>query len=129
MSAAAPNPELSEEDRCELTRLEEAMWREETRFDKHFMERHLAADFFEYGRSGRTYSRSMALAIPRGPIDAVLPLPDLSIRRLNDSTAQLTYNSAVTYDGIVEHARRSSIWSKSESGWVLCFHQGTPFSD
>jgi len=28
------------------------MWREETRFDKAFMERALAPDFFEFGRLG-----------------------------------------------------------------------------
>jgi hypothetical protein len=42
--------ELSEEDRTALMRLKEAMWREETRFDKAFMERALAPDFFEFGR-------------------------------------------------------------------------------
>ncbi len=46
--------EISKEDRAALTRLEEDMWREETRFDIQFMERTLASDFFEYGRSGRT---------------------------------------------------------------------------
>lgn len=44
--------ELSEEDRRALMRLEESMWREETRFDKAFMERALAPDFFEFGRLG-----------------------------------------------------------------------------
>jgi len=34
--------ELSEEDRSELTRLEEGMWQEETRFDPAFQERHFA---------------------------------------------------------------------------------------
>jgi hypothetical protein len=42
--------ELSEEDCSALMRLEEAVWREETRFDKAFMERALAPDFFELGK-------------------------------------------------------------------------------
>jgi hypothetical protein len=41
-SAAA----LSEDDLADLVRLEEGMWREETRFDMTFMEKHLSDDFF-----------------------------------------------------------------------------------
>lgn len=49
--------ELSEEDCSALMRLEEAMWREETRFDKAFMERALAPDFFELGKVLPTLAR------------------------------------------------------------------------
>jgi hypothetical protein len=119
--------EPTDDDRRELTRLEESMWREETRFDMKFMEEHLAQDFFEFGRSGKTYARDQALAVPRQPMNAVLPLPSLSIRMLNQNTAQLTYFSATTYDGVVEHGRRSSIWSRTPQGWVMRFHQGTAY--
>jgi hypothetical protein len=47
---------ISDADRTELIRLEEAMWIAETRYDKAFQERHFATDFFEFGRSGRTYA-------------------------------------------------------------------------
>ena len=119
--------EPNDDDRRELTHLEESMWREETRFDMNFMEKHLAHDFFEFGRSGRTYTRAQSLAVPRQATNAVLPLPSLSIRMLNQDTAHLTYFSAVTYDGVVEHGRRSSIWSRVAHGWVIRFHQGTPY--
>ena len=49
--------ELSDLDRETLERLEEELWREETRFDMQRMEEVLAADFFEFGRSGRFYRR------------------------------------------------------------------------
>lgn len=119
---------LAEEDRQALTRLEEAMWRDETRFDTSFMEATLAPDFFEFGRSGRTYTREQTLAASRHFIDAKLPLAAFKIRVLDRDTAQVTYNSEVTYDGLVEHGRRSSIWSRTNSGWVLRFHQGTPYA-
>ena len=49
--------ELSDHD-CEiLKRLEEELWREETRFDIRRMDEVLAEDFFEFGRSGRFYGR------------------------------------------------------------------------
>jgi hypothetical protein len=92
------------------------------------MEEVLAEDFFEFGMSGRVYRRADSLAIPRGPIKAVLLLPGFKVRLLGRDIAQVTYNSTVTYDGVVYHARRSSIWSRTGAGWALRFHQGTPFN-
>ncbi len=119
--------ELSEHDRVTLQQLEEELWREETRFDQQRMLEIIAPDFLEFGRSGRTYRGEDTLAITRGPIDAVLPVPDFEARLLHPDIAQVTYNSAVTYDGVVQRARRSSVWSRVSSGWVLRFHQGTPY--
>src|SRR5262249_48626193 len=84
-----------------LRKLEEELWREETRFDRRRMEEVIAGDFFEFGRSGRVYRREDTLAISRGPIDAVLPLPNFQARLLATDVAQVTYDSAVTYDGVV----------------------------
>lgn len=115
-------------DLAELTRLEEAMWRAETRFDPAFQEAHFAVDFVEFGRSGRTYTRAQIMRSDKSAIQAKLPLPELTIRMLGDGIAQLTYNSEALFDGVVEHARRSSIWTKTETGcWVMRFHQGTPY--
>jgi hypothetical protein len=119
--------ELSRDDREALERLEEELWREQTRFDLARMNQLLAADFFEFGRSGRMYRREDTLAVPRGPIDAVFPLAELQIRLLAPDVAQVAYNSAVRYDGVVQWGRRSSIWPRTSRGWVLRFHQGTPF--
>ena len=123
------NWEISEEDKKVLQRLEEALWREETRFDKAFIEKVFAQDFFEFGRSGRIYRREELLSAPSHAIDAVLPLPDFEARLLSEDVAQVTYNSLVTYDGLLEKGRRSSIWSRTAGGWVLRFHQGTPYDD
>jgi hypothetical protein len=103
------------------------MWQEQTRFDPAFQERYFAPDFFEFGRSGRVYSRSQLVFTEHRPIRAVIPLPNLAIRRIDEHTAQVTYDSHVTYGGVVEHGRRSSIWSRTSSGWVMRFHQGTPY--
>jgi hypothetical protein len=122
--------ELSIADRATLERFEESLWREDTRFDHKFMDEVVAQDFFEFGRSGRIHERADTLSAGsagRQPIDAVLPLPNLKIRLLNEDTAQVTYDSAVECNGVVEYGRRSSIWSKTERGWVLRFHQGTPY--
>ena len=85
----------------------------------------LAPDFFEFGRSGRVYRREDTLEVPTQPINAKLPLMDFKARLLDSNVAQVTYISAVTYQGVEELAHRNSIWSRTEHGWRLRFHQGT----
>ena len=118
---------LSLADQTELQQLEEAMWKESYRFDLAFQERRFASDFIEFGRSGRVYGRDQVIRIDSQPIAARLPLANLRFRVLDVHTVQLTYDSAAEYDGVMEYARRSSIWYRSPNGWVMRFHQGTPF--
>lgn len=119
---------LSVADRSCLVQLEESMWRADTRFDQQYMVSTLAPDFFEFGRSGRTYTRDEILELARHEIRAQFPLPDLRIRLLDENTARVTYDSAVRYGAVVEYAHRSSIWSRTSDGWTLRFHQGTPYT-
>lgn len=118
---------LSAEDHKTLQSLEEALWRAETRFDLAWMDRILADDFFEFGRSGRIYNREQILIFSSDYIDAALPLPGFRARLLSADVAQVTYQSAVTIEGTVHYARRCSIWSRTTDGWKLRFHQGTPY--
>ena len=120
-------PPLSPDDQAELQRLEESMWQQSHRFDLAFQEARFASDFFEFGRSGRVYDRAQAIRTDSQPIAARLPLANLRFRVLDAQTVLLTYDSAAEYDGVMEYARRSSIWYRSSSGWVMRFHQGTPF--
>jgi len=112
----------------QIRRLEESLWRAETRFDQALMDGVFAPDFFEFGRSGRTYARADMLfdADAFQEIEATLPLPRFHARHLSDDVVQTTYVSEVVYDGIVEHGNRSSIWSYMDGIWRLRFHQGTP---
>jgi hypothetical protein len=89
------------------------------------MEEILSPDFFEFGRSGRVYQREDTLAVQAQEIKAVLPLIDFKVRLLDANVAQTTYISVVTYGEVEERGRRSSIWSRSPTGWQLRFHQGT----
>jgi hypothetical protein len=47
-----------------------------------WMEQVLAADFFEYGRSGRIYQRQDTLNIPSHEIAAQIPLINLKMTAL-----------------------------------------------
>jgi hypothetical protein len=119
---------FSTEVRAELTRLEEDMWREGTRYDLAFQERRFAPDFVEFGRSGQVYTREQVICTNPQQILALLPLPNLSVRLLDTNTAQVTYDSQVTHAGIVQYTHRSSIWSRIGGIWVMRFHQGTPYA-
>jgi hypothetical protein len=121
--------DLSDQDVKDLRELEEGLWRAEVRFSRPAMEQIVAPDFFEFGRSGRTYSRADTLDISSREINAVLPLPDFKARLLAVDVAQVTYISIVRYPEGVERARRSSIWTRKEASWQLRFHQGTAIPD
>jgi hypothetical protein len=107
-----------------LRELEESLWRSETRFDPAYMDRILAPDFFEFGRSGRTYTREDILAGPAHEIDARLPLEGFTVHPIASDVFLVTYVSEVAYEE-VELGNRSSLWSKTGAGWQLRFHQGT----
>lgn len=119
--------EISSKDRETLEQQEQELWREETRVNTERMNELISQDFFEFGRSGRVWQRQdTVVAVPHTK-DVVSPLPEFHIRLLDENIAQVTYDSAFIYDGVVEYTHRSSIWSLTTSGWVLRFHQGTPF--
>jgi hypothetical protein len=69
------------------------MWRSETRGDRSWMERRLARNFTEFGRSGRRYARTKILDLDVGEIHATLPLRDLQCRRLGGGVVLVTYKA------------------------------------
>ena len=79
---------LTSEEIATLTMLEEAMWIGTSRYDLAFQERHLSADFFEFGRSGNLYSRSQSLLSESAGHDfqAQLPLDGTWVMRFHQGT-------------------------------------------
>lgn len=117
--------QIIEEDFVRLKQLEESLWRPETRFNKEYMDKLLASDFFEFGRSGRIYQRKDTLEAPKQDIKATLPLRDFKIHNITTNVVLVTYISEVE-DNKLELGNRSSIWVKTGDHWQLKFHQGTP---
>ena len=116
---------LSEADLLILKELEETLWRSETRFNLAHQEKVFASDFFEFGRSGRRYTREQMIRTESQPIKARLPLQELKIHPLDSDNALVTYISEVQNENL-EKANRCSVWSRTKNGWQLRFHQGTP---
>ena len=116
---------INEQDIQQLQQLEESLWIAKTRFDGEYMEKILSPDFFEFGRSGKRYTREQTLSAESQEIKAKLPLKQFEVKEIAENVALITYISEVQYEEM-EIGNRSSLWVKNEDGWKLAFHQGTP---
>ncbi|MFF9688282.1 DUF4440 domain-containing protein [Streptomyces sp. NPDC014623] len=88
----------------------------------------LHPDFREIGTSGRLWERDTIIAMLTAP-DAPRPGPLTASRMRGDQLAvdlvHLTFDTESK--GLRSH--RSSLWRLTGSGWLLYFHQATPFID
>jgi hypothetical protein len=113
-----------------LRSLETELHRLETRRNRTRLEQLLHADFVEFGRSGRRYSQSDVLAEFAATQAGLEPVHawDFELTELSGTIALLTYRSAHRGPGgaLYQHTLRSSLWMKTEDGWQMRFHQGTP---
>ena len=105
-------------------KLEESLWIEETRFDYSYMNSILTYDFFEFGRSGRVYTRDETLSHEYQEILAKIPLENFQLYNISNTVKQVIYVSEVGKEKL--RANRSSIWTLEGEKWKLKFHQGTP---
>lgn len=108
-----------------LPALEHTLWRTETRFDRALMEATFAPDFFEFGRSGRRYTRAELLFDAKDAKNIDATLHGLKVTDLAPKLALVTYVSEVR-SGKTNWANRSSLWDNTSGRWQLRFHQGTP---
>ena len=103
-----------------LPTLEASLWDATTRFDRAAMDALLAPDAFEFGRSGRRYTRADLL--DTAPSDINATLHDLTVTDLSDTIALVTYRT----DENGTWSNRASLWDRRSGTWQLRFHQGTP---
>ena len=112
-----------------LRKLELETHQPHVRADHCRLGRLLHPNFFEVGRSGAVYSRESVLAeFSNDPPSYRVWSQDFQIEPLTENLALLTYRSAhVADDGTLErHTLRASLWQRTDRGWQLRFHQGTP---
>lgn len=119
--------QLAEEIAAELKRLEETLLRPEVRRSRVRLDALLADDFLEVGASGRIYDKPAILGMTDKAYDGQLSLQAFSAVALAPSVALVRYRSLLRRaDGRESHALRCSVWSLTDEGWKLVFHQGTP---
>ena len=88
----------------------------------------LAADFFEFGRSGVVWNRQQTIeALAQEPL-MERSMRDFTTRLLSESVVLVTYRSVLRDPVSSEewHALRSSVWKLIDGRWQIIFHQGTP---
>jgi hypothetical protein len=80
----------------------------------------LAADFSEFGASGRVWTRAAILEELEQCGERSDEVRDVICRRLGDDAALLTYRIPAPRESL-----RSSIWVQRDGRWQMLFHQGT----
>lgn len=86
----------------------------------------LAEDFFEFGSSGRVYSRAEILAALEGEALCRLSLTDFEMRQFSSSLALVTYRSLRECPECEPTwSLRNSLWEMRAGRWQMIFHQGT----
>lgn len=110
--------------------LEVELHQSSIRKDRGRLNELLHRDFVEIGRSGRIYDKHQIMSALESEEAHTVWSQDFEMRLIQQGLALLTYRSAhVDLNGnLTRFSRRSSLWEKSESGWTLSFHQGTPTS-
>ena len=86
----------------------------------------LHPEFHEFGVSGRHWDRAAIidmLATTTEPEAAPAVASRMKGVRLAPDAVHLTFDT----ENNGRHAHRSSLWRRTEEGWRLYFHQGTPF--
>ncbi|MER5537222.1 nuclear transport factor 2 family protein [Streptomyces mirabilis] len=87
----------------------------------------LHPDFYEFGSSGRLWDRASVLAELTGnAVPGSRPLTASRMKgvQLAPDLVHLTFD---TEEDNGRRVHRSSLWRRTEDGWRLYFHQGTPF--
>jgi hypothetical protein len=112
-----------------LCSLELALHQPEVRSNPADLDRLLHPRFREFGRCGRIYERAEVIAELCGQSQSYeVRAQGFQIAPLSDVIALLTYQSAhLVGNGELEHcANRASLWQRTDVGWQILFHQGTP---
>ncbi|MFJ8312784.1 MULTISPECIES: DUF4440 domain-containing protein [unclassified Streptomyces] len=87
----------------------------------------LHPDYVEFGRSGRRWDRAGVIAaLTAEDARSVRPITAcrMAAVQLAPDLVHLTFDT----DNNGRLAHRSSLWRHTEEGWLLYFHQGTPFT-
>lgn len=114
----------------EILDLETLLHRPEVRRSRIHVERLLAPEFVEFGRSGRVYDRQSVVealvAEAANPGDTLPMVMDAACHLLAEGCVLLIYRSSRISAGSSIETLRSSVWKHIDGGWRMVFHQGTP---
>jgi len=107
----------------EVKQLEVLLLQPEARRDASTLDQLLHPDFREIGASGRCWTRDEIIdELTNDSEQELITTSALHARQVSDGLILLTYRSDAPHGS----ALRSSWWARSDTGWQMVFHQGTP---
>jgi hypothetical protein len=110
-----------------LRACEETLLNPGVRRDRARVAAMLAEDFFEFGASGRHWTRDEILDLLETEEYSPPSIEDFQCRQIAKDVALVSYR-AVRIDSVTGNLSatlRSSIWTHELTGWRMRFHQGT----
>jgi hypothetical protein len=106
--------------------LEEKLVESGVRHSVDELDKLLADDFTEFGRSGNVYDKRVVIGRIQKEETARMTLSDFKIVILAPDAILATYRATKTETGGQKsYSLRSSIWRKTGDKWQMFFHQGT----
>ncbi len=111
-----------------LRSLEESLLNPDVRSNRAQMQALLAADFVEFGASGRIWTLESVLDLLAEEAFTPPAIKDFQCIPLGPDATLVTWRCVRTnaQTGQQTASLRSSIWIKENGNWRLRFHQGTP---
>ena len=111
-----------------MVKLELELHQPSVRKSRSRLEELLHDSFIEIGRSGKIYNKEQILTSLQSEATHRVWSQDYALQPISDGLVLLTYRSAHVGpdESLTRFSRRSSLWEKSEQGWKMRYHQGTP---
>jgi len=112
-----------------LRNLETILHRPDDRMDVDRIDALLHESFVEFGSSGRSYYKADILSqLPSERTPGNVLSQDFMLTVLADGVALLTYKTSHRDEAgqASKYTLRSSLWQRTDQGWKMRFHQGTP---
>ena len=109
---------MNETDLDEVCQLELELLEPGTRSNPDRLKRLLHTEFVEIGASGRIWDRAQAIDELTLRPGVGVAVGELTAHEVVEDVALVTYTTSAS--------RRASLWVRTEAGWQVRFHQGTP---
>jgi len=117
---------LSETDTAALRALEERLAMPAASESRESLALILAAEFREFGSSGRTFERSSVLDALVAGGRPQLKFEGFKTTPIRDGVTLVTYVArSIAGPGWKQPSLRSSLWVRRDARWQMIFHQGT----
>ena len=109
----------------QIKNLEELLLQPDVRKSALELSKFLAEDFFEFGSSGKVFTRKEIIKSLKEGHNLKLSLTNFKLMELGENHYLATYKALKEENGEKIYSLRSSIWRKNNESYVMIFHQGT----